>query len=55
MVKVWYDFVFSNGNTEGTQIQENNNEWDSKVTLKPKNKKMEKSALKESLKKAFDN
>lgn len=51
----WYDFIFSNSNTEGTQIQENNNEWDSKVNLKPENKKMEKSALKESLKEAFDN
>ena len=41
----WYDFIFSNSNTEndeGTQIQKNN-EWESDVTLKPENKKMAKS------------
>ncbi len=52
----WYDFIFSNSNTEndeGTQIQKNN-DWDSTVTLKPENKKMVKSALKDTLKQQFD-
>ena len=52
----WYDFIFSNSNTEndeGTQIQKNN-DWDSTVTLKPENKKMEKSALKDTLKQQFE-
>ena len=53
----WYDFIFSNSNTEneeGTQIQNSNEEWDSKVSLKPENKKMEKSALKDTLKQQFE-
>ena len=52
----WYDFIFSNSNTEneeGTQIQKKN-EWDSNITLKPENKKMVKSALKDTLKQQFN-
>ena len=50
-----YSFLFSNSNTEsqhaGIKIGEDG--WSDGLSLRPENKKMEKSALKESLKQNF--
>mgnify|MGYP001246541249 CR=1 FL=1 len=52
----WYSFLFSNSNTEndnaGIKIGEDG--WSDGLSLRPENKKMEKSALKESLKENFE-
>ena len=52
----WFNFLFTNSNTnqENNQIKVGEDAWHDAPTLKPENKEMKKSALKETLKQQFE-